>query len=296
MPATFPSHAAAVLPLKVWRPRWFDGVALVIGSTAPDLGYPLEGFVEVPGTHWPPGLLHWCLPVTLALCWLVRRYAADVAVHLPGRWFALPDYGALARVRHRWYVTVWSALLGAGSHLFWDGFTHNPEIGGWAVRHIPVLSREAAPGGPWWYLLQPVSTVLGGLVAVGLLAHIAALARIKAAAAHVNAALGVVPHDVADAIDTAAAEVEAGRYDRDFPIDVFQTGSGTSSNMNMNEVLATLAARRLGRPVHPNDEVNASQSSNDVFPSSIHLAATEAVTTGLLPALEHLASTLDGQA
>jgi fumarate hydratase, class II len=127
-------------------------------------------------------------------------------------------------------------------------------------------------------------------------AHIAALARIKAAAAHVNASLGVVPKDVAEAIEEAAAEVEAGRHDGQFPVDVFQTGSGTSSNMNMNEVLATLAAGRLGRAVHPNDMVNASQSSNDVFPSSIHLAATDAVVHDLLPALEHLASTLDGQA
>jgi fumarate hydratase, class II len=127
-------------------------------------------------------------------------------------------------------------------------------------------------------------------------AHIAALARIKAAAAHVNATLDVVPREVAGAIEEAAAEVEAGRHDGQFPVDVFQTGSGTSSNMNMNEVLATLAAQRLGRPVHPNDVVNASQSSNDVFPSSIHLAATDAVSTELLPALEHLASTLDSQA
>jgi fumarate hydratase class II len=127
-------------------------------------------------------------------------------------------------------------------------------------------------------------------------AHVAALAQIKAAAAHVNAALGVVPAEVAAAIEEAAAEIVAGRHGDQFPIDVFQTGSGTSSNMNMNEVLATLAARRLDRPVHPNDTVNASQSSNDVFPSSIHLAATEAVTRDLVPALEHLASTLDSRA
>ncbi len=172
MPATFPSHAAAVLPLKLWRPGWFDGLALVVGSTAPDLAYPLTGFVEVPGTHWGPGLLYWNLPVTLALCWLVRRYAPDVAVHLPARWFALPDYGALGRVRHRWYVTVCSALLGAYSHLFWDGFTHNPEIGGWAVRRLPVLARDAVPGWPWWYLLQHLSSLVGGLVAIALFAHI----------------------------------------------------------------------------------------------------------------------------
>jgi fumarate hydratase class II len=126
-------------------------------------------------------------------------------------------------------------------------------------------------------------------------AHIAALARIKAAAARVNAALGVVPPDIAEAIVVAAGEVIAGRHDDQFPIDVFQTGSGTSSNMNVNEVLATLASRALGRPVHPNDHVNASQSSNDVFPSSIHLAATDAVSHDLLPALRHLRFTLESK-
>ncbi|MFC9427545.1 class II fumarate hydratase [Streptomyces sp. NPDC056987] len=123
--------------------------------------------------------------------------------------------------------------------------------------------------------------------------HIEALARIKAAAAKVNAGLGVIGQDVADAIQEAAAEVVAGRWDDQFPVDVFQTGSGTSSNMNTNEVLATLATERLGRDVHPNDHVNASQSSNDVFPSSIHIAATAAVTGGLIPALEHLAASLE---
>ncbi|MBM2617267.1 class II fumarate hydratase [Actinoplanes sp. LDG1-06] len=123
-------------------------------------------------------------------------------------------------------------------------------------------------------------------------AHIKALAQIKGAAAQVNAALGVLDDDLAQAIVKAAAHVADGGYDDQFPIDVFQTGSGTSSNMNANEVIATLAARELGRPVHPNDHVNASQSSNDVFPSSIHLAATEAVTAELIPALEHLGAAL----
>ncbi|MFF3553046.1 class II fumarate hydratase [Streptomyces tsukubensis] len=126
--------------------------------------------------------------------------------------------------------------------------------------------------------------------------HIAALARVKAAAAVVNARLGVLEEDVAGAIAAAAAEVAAGRWDDQFPVDVFQTGSGTSSNMNMNEVLATLAEERLGRPVHPNDQVNASQSSNDVFPSSIHIAATAAVTGELIPALEQLAGSLERKA
>ncbi len=101
--------------------------------------------------------------------------------------------------------------------------------------------------------------------------QIAALGRIKAAAARVNAELGVLTPQVADAIGRAADAVAEGRWDGEFPTDVFQTGSGTSSNMNANEVIANLAGESLGRPVHPNDHVNASQSSNDVFPSSIHI-------------------------
>ncbi|MDX3377277.1 class II fumarate hydratase [Streptomyces sp. ME02-6991-2A] len=123
-------------------------------------------------------------------------------------------------------------------------------------------------------------------------AHIEALARIKGAAAKVNAELKVLDPDIAGAIQEAAAEVASGRWDEHFPVDVFQTGSGTSSNMNTNEVIATLASERLGSEVHPNDHVNASQSSNDVFPSSIHIAATAAVTADLIPALEHLAESL----
>ncbi|MFB7669399.1 class II fumarate hydratase [Kitasatospora sp. NPDC056138] len=124
-------------------------------------------------------------------------------------------------------------------------------------------------------------------------AHIEALALIKAAAAKVNAELGVLDLATAAAIREAAGEVAAGRWDDQFPVDVFQTGSGTSSNMNTNEVIATLATERLGRPVHPNDHVNASQSSNDVFPSSVHIAATAAVTGELIPALEQLAAALE---
>ncbi|MFF4700148.1 class II fumarate hydratase [Streptomyces chattanoogensis] len=129
-------------------------------------------------------------------------------------------------------------------------------------------------------------------------AHIEALARIKAAAAKVNAELGVLDKETAVAVQEAAQEVAEGRWDEHFPIDVFQTGSGTSSNMNANEVIATLASERLGggRKVHPNDHVNASQSSNDVFPSSIHIAATAAVIRDLMPALEHLAVSLEHKA
>ena len=123
-----------------------------------------------------------------------------------------------------------------------------------------------------------------------------ALARIKGAAAQANAELGVLDQDVADAIAAAAAEVVDGRHDDQFPIDVFQTGSGTSSNMNANEVIAHLASERLGRAVHPNDDVNASQSSNDVFPSAIHVAAAAQVTHVLLPALEYLVLALRAKA
>ena len=125
---------------------------------------------------------------------------------------------------------------------------------------------------------------------------IGALASIKGAAAVVNGQLGVLPADMAAAIHDSAAEVARGDYDDQFPIDVFQTGSGTSSNMNANEVIANLATRRLGRPVHPNDHVNASQSSNDVFPSAIHLAAVRLIVISLLPALDHLADALGAKA
>jgi len=123
-----------------------------------------------------------------------------------------------------------------------------------------------------------------------------ALGAIKAAAAEVNAELGVIEADVAAAIAAAGEEVAEGRWDDQFPVDTFQTGSGTSTNMNANEVIANLAGERLGRPVHPNDEVNASQSSNDVFPTAIHIAAATATTRDLLPALDHLAGVLDEQA
>ncbi|WP_329481358.1 class II fumarate hydratase [Kribbella sp. NBC_01484] len=137
-----------------------------------------------------------------------------------------------------------------------------------AVENFPISGRPLAPA----------------------LVH--ALAQIKASAAVVNAELGVLDGERAAAIVAAAGQVAAGEYDAEFPIDVFQTGSGTSTNMNANEVLATLATRSHGADVHPNDHVNASQSSNDTFPSAIHVAATAGVVHELLPALEHLADSL----
>ncbi len=122
--------------------------------------------------------------------------------------------------------------------------------------------------------------------------QIRALGLVKAACARANAQLGVLDPMLAKAIASAADEVAAGEHDAHFPVDVFQTGSGTSSNMNANEVIATLASRAAGIDVHPNDHVNASQSSNDVFPTTIHLAATEAVAQDVMPALVHLDSAL----
>ncbi|MFV0287463.1 MAG: class II fumarate hydratase [Demequina sp.] len=126
--------------------------------------------------------------------------------------------------------------------------------------------------------------------------HIEALARVKKAAARANAELGVLDQDVADAIVAAADDVASGAHDAHFPVDVFQTGSGTSSNMNTNEVIATLATRTLGRDVHPNDHVNCSQSSNDVFPTSVHVAATSQLVNDLLPQLDRLARSLEAKA
>ena len=118
------------------------------------------------------------------------------------------------------------------------------------------------------------------------------LGRIKGAAARVNADLGLLDADLANRIAAAADEIAEGRHDDQFPIDVFQTGSGTSSNMNANEVIANLA----GEGVHPNDHVNMGQSSNDVFPSAVHLAALDELVNDLLPALTQLAGSLAAKA
>src|ERR671914_346656 len=118
------------------------------------------------------------------------------------------------------------------------------------------------------------------------------LGRVKGAAARVNAELGLLDSDLAQRIAAAADEIAQGRHDDQFPIDVFQTGSGTSSNMNANEVIATLA----GEGAHPNDHVNMGQSSNDVFPSAVHLAALDRATNALLPALERLERSLAAKA
>src|SRR5581483_8111136 len=125
---------------------------------------------------------------------------------------------------------------------------------------------------------------------------IAALASIKGASAGIRAGKGMLDDAKAKALQEAAAEVARGDWDAEFPIDVFQTGSGTSSNMNANEVLATLAADKLGSSVHPNDDVSDPFSSNDQFPAAIHIAATTAIARDLLPARSRLAEALQAKA
>ena len=125
---------------------------------------------------------------------------------------------------------------------------------------------------------------------------VAALGLIKWAAAGVNRDLGLLEDDIAEAIRSAALEVAAGAHHAQFPVDVFQTGSGTSSNMNANEVIAKLASDRLGRDVHPNDHVNMGQSSNDVVPSAIHVSAAIGLTEDLLPSLKYLAEAIEKKA
>lgn len=127
-------------------------------------------------------------------------------------------------------------------------------------------------------------------------AFLRALALVKYACAEANIRLGLLDTAIGSAIQQAAEAVMAGNHLDQFPVDVFQTGSGTSTNMNMNEVLARLASEASGLPIHPNDHVNMSQSSNDVIPTTIHVSAACEIDTGLLPALQHLAGTLDRRA
>lgn len=167
MPATIPAHPAAVLPLKLLSPRRLDGVALVVGAAAPDLGYTVEGLgIEVRSHAWH-SLAWFSLPLTLVITALVRRAAPVVAAHLPpGGPLAIRDYGVLATMRHPLRVTVWSALLGAASHLVWDSFTH-PYI----VVFDPFLGPDT-PGLPWWRAVQLVSEVVGAAVSVSVAVHI----------------------------------------------------------------------------------------------------------------------------
>jgi len=170
MPATFPSHAGFVLPLKLWRPRWFDGVALVVGSTLPDLVY-VGGCCEPPRTYGHTWLGSTALiPLGLVLAWLVRWAAPTVAAHLPtARPLALRDYGVLGLTRPRWWITLSSVWIGVLSHLLTDHVTHASLTG--TGLGVPALRAEVLPGAPWWVVLHLAATALGGAAWLATTVH-----------------------------------------------------------------------------------------------------------------------------
>jgi hypothetical protein len=177
MPATIPTHPIAVLPLKLLRPRRFDGVALAVGATAPDFAYSMSGLgIELRSHAWH-ALFWFSVPATLLVTALIRRTAAHVAAHLPdGGPFALRDYGVLSLVAHPIGVTLWSALLGALSHLLWDSVTHpyilavHPFLGG--KTYLPALRSTAFAGLPWWRVIVLVSDAVGLVAAIAIAVHI----------------------------------------------------------------------------------------------------------------------------
>jgi hypothetical protein len=174
MPLTFPSHAAAVLPLKFARRRWFDGVALVIGSAAPDFPYSLAPYLDYNAHTWA-GLVLFCVPATILLTLLTRAAAPAVVAHVP-RWrvlrpFDLPGYAALAGRRHRLAVTALSAWLGAASHRLWDLVTHGANASR-GTTQLTFLDAEAFAGQPWWRVLHYGSSVLGAVAVLAAALHI----------------------------------------------------------------------------------------------------------------------------
>ncbi|GIG02190.1 DUF4184 family protein [Catellatospora citrea] len=171
MPLTLPTHPVAVVPLKLWRPRWFDGVALTIGAIAPDLAFAADGYGVTIHSHAWHAPLWWALPLTVVGTRLVRWAAPTVAAHLPADGpLALRDYGALGLARHRRQVTVISALIGAASHIGWDAFTH-PTVDGGRVL-FPFLHRQVWPDMPWWELLSAASNLVGFAAGIAVLVHI----------------------------------------------------------------------------------------------------------------------------
>jgi hypothetical protein len=168
VPATIPSHQAAVLPLKVCFPRRFDGVALVIGSAAPDIGYVLAGIAEPPSHAWH-SLIWFHLPVVVALTWLVRRAAPGVAAHLPA---SLRDYGVLGTVRHPLVVTAYSAMLGALTHQVWDAVTHPYMLFLSPSSHLAAMHATAFAGLPWWRVVHLLSELVGVVVTVAVVVQI----------------------------------------------------------------------------------------------------------------------------
>jgi hypothetical protein len=154
VPSTLPTHPLAVLPLKLWRPRWFDGVALATGACAPDFAYALDGIGVRIHSHTVFALLWWSVPTAVAVAWLCRRGAPAVAAHLPRPLPAwVHEFGVLGRVRHRWYITGFSALLGAISHLLWDLVTHpGPVAAWWPIREVSDASAVILLPVFLWYV------------------------------------------------------------------------------------------------------------------------------------------------
>jgi hypothetical protein len=171
VPLTLPTHPIAVLPLKVWRPRWFDGVALVVGAVAPDLPYAIDGYPLHVRAHAWTAPLWWAVPLALVCVPVIRWTSAAVAAHLPATGpLHLRDYGALATARHRRWITAASAALGAYSHILWDSVTHA------TINHRPIplrgLTSEAVPGWLWFEVLSKVSNAVGLVGALTLIVHI----------------------------------------------------------------------------------------------------------------------------
>jgi hypothetical protein len=177
MPATLPSHQAAVVGLKLWRPRWFDGVALVVGAAAPDAAYAVTGLgVDIRSHAWH-ALFWFNLPLTIVVAALIRRAAPYVVAHLPSsERLATHDYGALASVRHPIAVTACSALLGALSHQVWDSITHpylligHPFYG--PDTYLLAMHATALAGLPWWRVIHLGSELVGCVVSVAVAVHI----------------------------------------------------------------------------------------------------------------------------
>ena len=171
MPLTLPTHPIAVIPLLFWRPRWFDGVALVVGAISPDVAFAFAGYGITINSHAWHAVIWWTVPIALVSVRLIQWAAPTVAAHLPaGGVLALDDYGAVGVFRHRWWITVSSAMLGAASHLVWDAFTHPAAFGGDVL--FPALRGEAWPGMPWWYLLSLASDAFGFVAGGALIVYI----------------------------------------------------------------------------------------------------------------------------
>jgi hypothetical protein len=177
MPATLPSHQGAVVWLKVWRPRWFDGVALAVGAAAPDVAYAVTGLPFDIRSHAWHALFWFNLPLTLVVAALLRRAAPYVVAHLPnGGRLAIHDYGVLATVRHPIAISVCSALLGALSHQLWDSITHpylligHPFFG--PDTYLKAMHDTAFAGLPWWRVVHLVSEVVGCAVTIAVAVRI----------------------------------------------------------------------------------------------------------------------------